>query len=328
MPIRPDNLETLRLSLELLRRIPSRHPITAEALHGQILAEGIQRDLRSIQRQLKVLSDSFDIDCDTRSKPYGYKWKGNSGGFSVRSLSEQESLLLRLAEQHLQNLLPPSLMKSMSGFFDQARRNLTSPPGVTESRATKLNKEWLNKVRVVSTSQPLIPPKIDHEVFENVSTALYNNQWLAVTFKNQKASTKTSKVMPLGIAQQGTRMYLVCRFEGYDNERSLAMNRISKADVSNLTFDRPKQFNLKQYDDDGRFGFGEGKRIQLSFYITEGAGFHLLESPLSKDQQHKAIKNGYEITATVVETAQLEWWLRGFGEQVWAVRREDVLATE
>lgn len=324
MPIRPDNLETLRLSLELLRRIPSRHPITAEELHGQIQAEGIQRDIRSIQRQLKVLSDSFDIDCDTRSKPYGYKWKGNSGGFSVRSLSEQESLLLILAEQHLQNFLPPSLMKSMSGFFDQARRNLTSPPGVTDSRASKLNKEWLDKVRVVSTSQPLIPPKIDHEVFENVSTALYNNQWLAVTFKNQKAAKKTSTVMPLGIAQQGLRMYLVCRFEGYDNERSLAMNRISKAEVSSLTFDRPKHFNFKQYDDDGRFGFGEGKKIRLVFRISRPAGLHLLESPLSIDQFVTEHEDCYEIAATVVDTAQLTWWLLGFGDRVWDITKTPV----
>lgn len=324
MPIRPDNLETLRLSLELLRRIPSRHPITAEELHGQIQAEGIQRDIRSIQRQLKVLSDSFDIDCDTRSKPYGYKWKGNSGGFSVRSLSEQESLLLILAEQHLQNFLPPSLMKSMSAFFDQARRNLTSPPGVTESRASKLNKEWLDKVRVVSTSQPLIPPKIDHEVFENVSTALYNNQWLAVTFKNQKAAKKTSTVMPLGIAQQGLRMYLVCRFEGYDNERSLAMNRISKAEVSSLTFDRPKHFNFKQYDDDGRFGFGEGKKIRLVFRISRPAGLHLLESPLSIDQFVTEHEDCYEIAATVVDTAQLTWWLLGFGDRVWDITKTPV----
>ena len=50
----------------------------------------------------------------------------------------------------------------------------------------------------------------------------------------------------------------------------------------------------------------------------------MLESPLSKDQQAKPIKDGYEITATVVKTEQLEWWLRGFGEQVWKIRRKPV----
>lgn len=134
--------------------------------------------------------------------------------------------------------------------------------------------------------------------------------------------------MPLGLAQQGPRLYLVCRFRGYDNERTLALHRIISTKASTLTFERPADFDLQAYDDEGRFGFGESKRIRLTFCITEGAGFHLLESPLSKDQQQKTIKNGYEISATVVKTEQLEWWLRGFGDQICRIRRKAVSAAE
>ena len=119
--------------------------------------------------------------------------------------------------------------------------------------------------------------------------------------------------MPLGLAQQGPRLYLVCRFEGFDNERSLALHRIISAEVSTIRFDRPPEFDLKKYDDDGRFGFGEGERIRLTFRIQNQNGFHLLESPLSKDQEVKELDDEYEITATVVDTEQLNWWLRGFG---------------
>jgi len=111
-------------------------------------------------------------------------------------------------------------------------------------------------------------------------------------------------------------MYLVCRFEGYENERSLALHRIKSARASTLTFSRPPDFDLKQYDDDGRFGYGEGKCIQLSFRIDKEAGLHLLESPLSLDQRVVKREDAYEITATVVDSAVLEWWLRGFGESI------------
>lgn len=54
-------------------------------------------------------------------------------------------------------------------------------------------------------------------------------------------------------------------------------------------------------------------------------GFHLLETPLSKDQQAKDTGDGWlEITATVVDSAMLDWWLRGFGESVREVRREEI----
>jgi predicted DNA-binding transcriptional regulator YafY len=207
-------------------------------------------------------------------------------------------------------------MKSMDGFFVQARANLGPQTN------TRREREWLTKVRVVSTTQPLLPPKIKPGVFEEVSNALYGNRWLNVDYRNAAGKRSDADVMPLGLAQQGPRLYLVCRFRDFDNERSLAMHRIVSAHASTLTFERPKGFDLRKYDDDGRFGFGEGKRIRLTFRIVRGAGIHLLESPLSADQQVTEIGNQLEISATVVDTAQLEWWLRGFGEKVANVCKE------
>jgi len=117
-------------------------------------------------------------------------------------------------------------------------------------------------------------------------------------------------------------LYIVCRYRGYDNERNLALHRILSAEMSTLTFDRPKGFNLAKYDDDGRFGFGEGEKIRLAFRIERNAGLHLLESPLSNDQQVVELEDGkLEITATVVDSAMLDWWLRGFGDSVSHVHR-------
>ena len=127
--------------------------------------------------------------------------------------------------------------------------------------------------------------------------------------------------MPLGLAQQGPRMYLICRFDGYDDNRALAIHRIRAAEGSTLTFKRPKGFDLKQYEDEGPFGFGEGKKIRLTFRIKKDHGHFLLESGLSEDQTVKDVGDDYEISATVVDSAMLEWWLRGFGDAVSGVRR-------
>jgi len=318
MAKRSDTHTTVLMALELLRRIPRNRKISAAELHEQMEGLDLSRDLRTIQRQLEMLSEHFDIERDERNKPYGYRWKEKAAGLAVPMLSEQESLLLTLAEQHLKALLPASLMKSMESFFIQARTNLgpSGKPG--------RDREWLSKVRVVSTSQPLLPPKIRPGVFEEVSNALYGNRWLEVDYKNSAGKRTAAAVMPLGLAQQGTRIYLVCRFRDYDDERSLALNRILAAKASTLTFERPRSFDLKKFDDDGRFGYGEGKRIRLTFRIDKGAGFHLLESRLSEDQTEVESDDCYEISATVVDSAMLEWWLRGLGDDVWNVRRNRV----
>ena len=316
MAKRPESIETTVLALELLRRIPRNRSISSVELHQQLRDAGIERELRTIQRQLEVLSEHFDIYRDQRSKPYGYRWKEKAAGLALPTLSPQESLLLGLAEEYLKNLLPTKLKKSMDGFFEQARRNLG--PGC----AAKQEKEWASKVRVVATSQPLLPPQLKAGVFEAVSDALYANLWLKVDYLNIKGERKVREVMPLGLAQQGPRLYLVCRFKGYENERSLALHRMDSAEVvQGAVFERPHGFDLKKYDDDGRFGFGHGKLIRLKFRIAKGRGVHILESPLSKDQVHTELENHYVIEATVVETAMLEWWLLGFGSDVTDVTR-------
>jgi hypothetical protein len=123
---RPDTLETVQIALELLRRIPRGRKVSASELHAQLCDAGLKRDIRTIQRQLQVLTQQFDIERDDSASPYGYRWKELAKGMTLPSLTEQESLLLTLAEQHLRNLLPANLMKSMVSFFDQARGNIGS----------------------------------------------------------------------------------------------------------------------------------------------------------------------------------------------------------
>ncbi len=311
MPKRPETLDTALLMVELLRRIPRGRKITTNELHQQLQGAGFERNVRTIQRQLEILSQHFDIERDDRSKPYGYRWPERAQGLAVSHLTPQESLLLQLAEEHLKNLLPERLMQSMEGFFTQARRNLS------DGTNAALERQWPRKVRVVATSQPLLPPTIAPGVLEAVSEALYANRWLQIDYKNAAGKRRQAQVMPLGLAQQGPRLYLACRFEGFDNERSLALHRIRRAEASTLTFEPPAAFDLAQYDADGRFGFGDGQRVRLQFCITQGAGLHLTESPLSKDQQVRELDGEWlQISATVVDSAMLEWWLRGFGDNV------------
>lgn len=315
MSKRPNTMETVKLALELMQRIPPRAKITAEELHVQLNAAGLKRELRTIQRQLKALCQHFDIECLDQDKPYGYRWKEKAKGMSLPSMGPRESLLLALAQEQMRALLPTTLAKSMDGMFQQAQRNL----GPTSSAHKE--REWLKKVRVVSTTQPLLPPKIPEGVFEAVSDALFKNLWLKIDYANSSGGRTKGSVMPLGLAQQGPRLYLACRFEGFDNNRILALHRIKSAELSTMPFDRPKDFDLGQYAEDGQFGFGDGKRVRLEFRITQEAGMHLLESPLSQDQTAELIGRHYRITATVVDSMLLDRWVRGFGDDINAVRK-------
>ncbi|MDR1709813.1 MAG: WYL domain-containing protein, partial [Candidatus Accumulibacter sp.] len=286
---RPETLETAFIAIEILRRIPRKGQISATELHAQLKAAGLDRDRRTVQRQLEMLCEHFEIERNDIGKPYGYRWLENAKGLSLPNLSPQESLLLGLAEQHLKNLLPARVMKTMAGFFDQARKNLMPGDG---RNAARLERQWLKKVRAIGQTQPLLPPDIKPQVFEAVSEALYGNRWLNVDYRNIEGKQNKYDVMPLGLAQQGQVLYLVCRFRGYDNERNLALHRIRAAKVSTIPFERP-QFDLEKYNADGRFAIGSGRLIRLHFRAVPWLAQILDETKLSKDQTITQLEDGH-----------------------------------
>lgn len=73
MSRRPDNMDTTRLTIELLKRTPLKTKVTAAQLHEQLKDEDFGRDLPTIQRHLETLCKHFDFERDDRSKPYGYQ---------------------------------------------------------------------------------------------------------------------------------------------------------------------------------------------------------------------------------------------------------------
>jgi predicted DNA-binding transcriptional regulator YafY len=314
-------LETLLVTLELLKRIPrSPRKTSTPDLARQLKAAGFDRDERTVQRQLKEMAGHFDIECDDRNKPYGYQWKRDAVGLSVPGLTEKESLVLALAEDHLKALLPPVVMESMEPFFHQARARLAPHPEQGPDQRSAA--EWVRKVRVVRSSQPLLAPKVDPLVFEAVSRALWRDEWLDIVYTNSVGRTTQGRVMPLGLAQQGERLYLVGRFEGHQDDRILAVHRIESAAETGFRFVRPPEFDLETYDDQGRFAFGKGTLIDVEFVVRKEAGLHLLESRLSENQQVHEEDGCYRIHARIAETQRLKWWLRGFGEDVTVIAPE------
>ncbi len=92
------SLETAFVLLEVLRSIPRRRYTTAAQVLQSMEAAGYTRSIRSVQRLLDQLSGQFPIECDTRSKPYGYRWRDDGQSFHLPLLSPAEAVLLRLAE--------------------------------------------------------------------------------------------------------------------------------------------------------------------------------------------------------------------------------------
>jgi predicted DNA-binding transcriptional regulator YafY len=134
---------------------------------------------------------------------------------------------------------------------------------------------------------------------------------------NDTDEIKSYEVNPLGLVARGNLLYLVCTLWNYQDIRQLALHRVTNATHTDVAVTKPDGFDLDRYIEQGEFQYPVGPMIEFKAKFGRAAAVHLYETPLSEDQSIEEIEGGYVIiTATVRDTAQLDWWLAGFGSMV------------
>lgn len=287
--------------------------VAAQEVADRLRDSGIQRDLRWVQYLLKHLVEVEDtVDRDDSQKPYLYRWRQDVAHPLNPELSDREALTLLLASAHLRPLLPQTVLSWMSDRFEDARHRLDPRHGARPFNS------WPEKVAVVSQLPPMMPPAIEDAVFSSVSEALLNDRWLNVDYRNAAgARLDNRRVMPLALVRQAERLFLVCRFDGYEDVRNLALHRIQTAQVTPHPFERPRDFDLQTYIDSGGFGFGNGERIVLEMRVVPHVADLLAETPLSADQSITLSADGsFRVQASVLRSEQIRWWIRMQGDAV------------
>jgi len=220
---------------------------------------------------------------------------------------------VRLIEQFIPTLLPPTIRDLLAPQFERARAVL----GATPDNALR---QWADCVRVVPREMRLLPPKFDDDAVRVVYDALLAGKRSIAEYRsraNDAEEVKTYEVNPLGLVARGNLLYLVCTLWDYQDVRQLALHRVVTASPTDKPVTRPDGFDLDRYIESGEFQYPVGPMIRLKAKFTRSAAAHLVETPLSEDQSIEDIDDDHVVvTATVRDTAQLDWWLLGFGPLV------------
>lgn len=308
--------DTLLRQWELLRAIP-RAPkkIDVASLMAKLEIAGYKTTKRSIQRDLNSLSRVFPLLNDDAGSglAQGWSWDANAKSFDLPSMDGPTALTVRLIEQFIPTLLPPTIRDLLAPQFERARAVLGANPDNTL-------KGWTDCVLVVPREMPLLPPKFNNDAVRVVYDALLLGKRFTADYRarsNDADETKTYEVNPLGLVARGNLLYLVCTLWDYQDIRQLALHRVLTATLTHRPARRPDEFNLDHYIESGEFQYPVGPMIHLKAKFTRAAAAHLLETPLSDDQTIENLDADRVIViATVRDTAQLEWWLAAFGPLV------------
>lgn len=317
---RASALKEALLIIEILKRIPRNRWISTQELESSLAEAGLVIARRRLQRLLKEISASPDlhVECDMRAKPYGYRQRIPASELGCINLRPTESLLLRLAEEHLRNQLPAPVTGALEPLFNAARRVLREGGSMEKMSA------WLKKVAFVSGTVPMLPPKILPRIFSAVSEALYRDSKLEIEYVNSKDDRTKGVVSPLGLVQQEERLYLVCRFEGYENVRHLALHRLLSARVLDFPADRPQDFRLDDYVRERHFNFSNGRRIRLTLEFTSGETAKILEeTPFEPRQKLERLPSGlWHLEADMDDTVLLDGWISAWRKRAGIIKIE------
>jgi predicted DNA-binding transcriptional regulator YafY len=317
-----DTLTRQWLMLSALPRAPVR--ATAAELTRRLGNEGHAVSKRSVERDLQALSTQFPIEADERSRPFGWSWQRDAPSFNLPGMSSLQAVVLLTAQTHLQGLLPANQLAELQPLFQQARRTLIANPAL-EGQVS-----WPDKVAIAPTSQALLPPHVDADTLVAVHEALYLGRQLEIEYLGRgRAQSRHYTVHPLGMIQRGPVSYLAVRINDNSDVRLLAVHRILEATRLSTKVVTPKGFNIASLLPEVAAGFERGKAVRLVMRMADHAALHLWETPLSADQTISAADEAgfVQVSATVEDTAQLRWWLLGFGDYV-KVRKPVRLARE
>ena len=302
-----------RRLLDTIAVIPRDRKISTSEILGRLKARGHAVTQRTLQRDLEALARYYGIQCDERSKPYGWSWRKNAGRISLPEMDWPEALSFYLLRHNLDGLLPASVQEHLQPFIREAEQKLkkTFPDAPL--------RRWPEKVLVAHAGQPLRSPNVLRAVRDTVTEALLAERQLEIHYRrrNDRELQKWS-IHPLGLVQNGRIFYLAARVFDYVDTRMLALHRIERATMLTEKAEPPKGFSLESWAREA-LGFGGTGTLKLVAEFRDGAGVHLLESPLADNQVAEAVdKEGrhLRVKATVGNTSQLRWWLLGFGASV------------
>jgi len=305
--------DTLLRHWTMLRLVP-RHPVrtTSSVLTKALLAEGFNISKRSVERDLDLLSVDFPLICDDRSKPYGWSWKADAKPLHLPGLQAHEALVFKLAEAHLSSLMPSALHASLKPYFRLAEQRLK------DADTGRGPASWPSKVRVVSSTPPLLPPKVSEEIFRAITQALLDGKQLSARYLARGAEKPTEyRLNPLGLVHRSPVSYLVATAWNYKDPLMYALHRFASAKPLEQHARPIPGFELDEYIGSGALGFRySDDPIELVARFHAAAAEHLRETPLAKDQTLMGEGDFVTLTATVADTAQLRWWLLGFADYV------------
>lgn len=293
--------------MTILRYIPQEPGFTTTVeLKNKLSTDGFNISLRMLQRDIATLCCQHAINCDDSVRPH--RWFQLKGA-SHTGMTPSTALAICILKEHAQHLLPSEVSDNLDGFFTQATHKLTTTP------ANPLY-NWPAQIARHPLGFQLGKPTVNGQVMKTVEHALIHQQGLLITYKPRPPrQNKQYQINPLGLVARGHVFYLVATLRDSGEYRHFVLHRMVNAELLSHSAKLPPNFDLADYLEKGSMGFSKNEMIELELKVNYIEGYHLLETPLSPEQEVSYPDNEhFIIRAQVNNTEELKWWLMSISD--------------
>jgi predicted DNA-binding transcriptional regulator YafY len=309
-------MESLYRRWLILSMIPRYgNSITVSQIADRLSSRGLERaSVRTIQRDLEELSGPFPITSELDGRTYRWSWMEDAPRYDLPMMDPQTALTFHMVSEHLTPLLPASSLKYLESYFSTAAAILSGNDEMPLA-------QWRDKVRRISRSLQMEPPKFPPGIAEIVSEALLKERCLKVSYRPrlESAAKEYAELNPLGLVLVDSLIYLVATIGDYTNPLQFLVHRLEEVTMLDKPAAVPDRFSLQGYIESGEFSYPVGKEtIRLKALFDRDAAAYLHETPLpglislTEDAEEETVL----LEAELLDSRQLRWWLRGFGDAV------------
>lgn len=299
--------------LQMIPRAPD--SISTERLMQKLAADGFELDLRTVQRNLKVLVESGEFGlAGEKSGRESKRWHylADAPVTIFPSLDDHTALAFRLADAFLQSLMPPETVRALRPFVEEAGRHLSK-------RRQAAAGKWQDKIHVFPQGMRKRAPGINPDVRETVYRALLEERPLRLIHHSRaKREASDIVVSPLGLIIRDYMIYLIGRTREKKQLLAFALNRTERAEIlENEVFDKPEAgFRLADEEDRVGMRIKGTPRLDLKLRVGHNSAYSLRECPLACRQtlnDDPENPEGRILSAEVANTVELRLWIRSLG---------------
>jgi len=266
-------------------------------------------DERTLQRDLQsLLPPAYPIEVNTR-KPHSWKWQKGAHSMDIYTMDPQTALTFRVVDKFLRPLLPQGVLANLEPYLNIAK-------GVPGHDPDGNLIAWADNIQVFHRSNFLIPPKVDEQIVATLYQALYEGRRIKAKYQAKgRTEPKEYEVSPHGLIITDNIPCLVATLNEHTTLLQLLFPRFMTAELMDKPATVLEDFSLERYLEQEPLSYPVNEEpIRLKIRLPEQRGWHLKETRLSEDQVYVDLgRDMVEVTATVVDSLQLRFWLNGFG---------------